>query len=93
MQKFHGNVRHIVAEKLDRYHCEACYSMAEIYVTPLLTKGLFDYQIRIRIHNESESEVNPTHMLDTPTNRKSFDLPSESEWRFTVNPDLDPIFE
>jgi len=26
-----------------------------------ISVGLFDYWIRIRIHNESESEVNPTH--------------------------------
>jgi len=26
-----------------------------------LSSGLFDYQIEIRIHNESESKVNPTH--------------------------------
>jgi len=31
--------------------------------------------------------------LDTPADLKSFDLPSESEPRFTVNPDPDPIIE
>ena len=25
-----------------------------------ITKGVFDYRMRIRIHNESESEVHPT---------------------------------
>ena len=28
----------------------------------LLFIGLFDYQIRIRIHNEFEPKVNPTHI-------------------------------
>ena len=27
-----------------------------------LLMGLFDYRIRIRIHNESEPKVNPTHI-------------------------------
>jgi len=51
------------------------------------TKGVFDY--RISIHNESESEVNPT----PHTGLKSFHLPSESEPRFSVNLDSDPIIE
>ena len=54
-----------------------------------LSRGLFDYRIRIRIHNEPESKVT----LDTPTDLKSFDLPSESVPRFTVNQDPDPIIE
>jgi len=41
------------------------------------SKGLFDYRIRVRVHNESESKVNPTPNSD----------PSESEPRLTVNPD------
>jgi len=59
--------------------------------TTLSTKGLFDYQIWIRIHNESESKVT----LDTPNDLKSFDLPSECEPKFTENPDPypDPIIE
>jgi len=52
--------------------------------------GLFDNRIRIRIHSEFEPKVNPTHARHA---YKSFDLPSESEPRFTVNPDADPIIE
>jgi len=54
-------------------------------------KGLlFDYRIRIGIHNEYEPTVNPTYIRHA---YKSFDLPSECEPRFTVNPDPDPIIE
>ena len=49
-----------------------------------MLRGVFDYLIRIRIHSEFEPKVNPTH---TRHAYKSFDLPSESEPRLTVNPD------
>ena len=43
--------------------------------------GLFDYRIRIRF----TMNLNPKYESDTPTDLKSFDLPSEFEPRFTVN--------
>jgi len=57
-----------------------CHVYISTAILPLFS-GRFDYRIRIRIHNESESKVNPTPNSD----------PGESEPRFTVN--LDRIIE
>jgi len=43
------------------------------------------------MNSNHEPKVNPTHIRYIRL--KLFDLPSESEPRFTVNPDQDPIIE